>query len=143
MLGTNDVRSKVAVLEQRTNDQEKLFEKIDTAIQAMQDAATNISKMLAVHEERLDQHNKSETLMIEMIKEVKSNLEAEDVDLSERIDEVNTEVSELKKFKWLVLGIASASGFVCSILVSLASGWLTPSEINYRMDPGPAIERTK
>ena len=141
MLG--DTRSKVAVLEQRTEDQQRLFEKVDTAIQVMQEAVASVSKMLAVHDERLDQHNKTETLMIEMIKEVKTTLEAEDVDLSDRIDAVDAEVSELKKFKWLVLGIASASGFVCSILVSLASGWLTPSEINYRMDPGPAIERTR
>lgn len=141
MLG--DTRSKVAVLEQRTEDQQRLFEKVDTAIQVMQEAVASVSKMLAVHDERLDQHNKTENLMIEMIKEVKTTLEAEDVDLSDRIDAVDAEVSELKKFKWLVLGIASASGFVCSILVSLASGWLTPSEINYRMDPGPAIERTR
>mgnify|MGYP006908238121 FL=1 len=141
MLG--DTRSRVAVLEQRTEDQQRLFEKVDTAIQVMQEAVASVSKMLAVHDERLDQHNKTETLMIEMIKEVKTSLEAEDVDLSDRIDVVDNEVSELKKFKWLVLGIASASGFVCSILVSLASGWLTPSEIDYRMDPGPAIERTR
>lgn len=130
-------------MEQRTEDQQRLFEKVDTAIQVMQEAVASVSKMLAVHDERLDQHNKTETLMIEMIKEVKTSLEAEDVDLSDRIDVVDNEVSELKKFKWLVLGIASASGFVCSILVSLASGWLTPSEIDYRMDPGPAIERTR
>ena len=130
-------------MEQRTEDQQRLFEKVDTAIQVMQEAVASVSRMLAVHDERLDQHNKTETLMIEMIKEVKTSLEAEDVDLSDRIDVVDNEVAELKKFKWLVLGIASASGFVCSILVSLASGWLTPSEINYRMDPGPAIERTR
>ena len=141
MLG--DTRSRDAVLEQRTEDQQRLFEKVDTAIQVMQEAVASVSKMLAVHDERLDQHNKTETLMIEMIKEVKTSLEAEDVDLSDRIDLVDNEVSELKKFKWLVLGIASASGFVCSILVSLASGWLTPSEINYRMDPGPAIESNR
>ena len=130
-------------MEQRTEDQQRLFEKVDTAIQVMQEAVASVSRMLAVHDERLDQHNKTETLMIEMIKEVKTSLEAEDVDLSDRIDVVDNEVTELKKFKWMVLGIASASGFVCSILVSLASGWLTPSEINYRMDPGPAIERTR
>lgn len=141
MLG--DTRSRVAVLEQRTEDQQRLFEKVDTAIQVMQEAVASVSKMLAVHDERLDQHNKTETLLIEMIKEVKTSLEAEDTDLSDRIDAVEHEVTELKKFKWLLLGIASASGFVCSILVSLASGWLTPSEINYRMDPGPAIERTR
>ena len=130
-------------MEQRTEDQQRLFEKVDTAIQVMQEAVASVSKMLAVHDERLDQHGKTETLLIEMIKEVKTSLEAEDVDLSDRIDVLDNEVTELKKFKWLVLGIASASGFVCSILVSLASGWLTPSEIDYRMDPGPAIERTR
>ena len=130
-------------MEQRTEDQQRLFEKVDTAIQVMQEAVASVSKMLAVHDERLDQHGKTETLLIEMIKEVKTSLEAEDVDLSDRIDTVDAELSELKKFKWLVLGIASASGFVCSIIVSLASGYLTPEQMNYRMDPGPAIERTR
>ena len=141
MLG--DTRSKVAVLEQRSEDQQKLFEKVDTAIQVMQEAVASVSKMLAVHDERLEQHSKTETLMIEMIKEVKTSLEAEDVDLSDRIDAVDAEVSELKKFKWLVVGIASASGFVCSILVSLASGYLTPEQMNYKMDGRPALERTR
>ena len=141
MLG--DTRSKVAVLEQRSEDQQKLFEKVDTAIQVMQEAVASVSKMLAVHDERLEQHSKTETLMIEMIKEVKTSLEAEDVDLSERIDVVDAEVSELKKFKWLVVGIASASGFVCSIIVSLASGYLTPEQMDYRMDGRPALERTR
>lgn len=141
MLG--DTRSKVAVLEQRSEDQQKLFEKVDTAIQVMQEAVASVSKMLAVHDERLEQHSKTETLMIEMIKEVKVSLEAEDVDLSERIDVVDAEVSELKKFKWLVVGIASASGFVCSIIVSLASGYLTPEQMNYRIDGRPALERTR
>ena len=141
MLG--DTRSKVAVLEQRSEDQQKLFEKVDTAIQVMQEAVASVSKMLAVHDERLEQHSKTETLMIEMIKEVKTSLEAEDVDLSDRIDAVDAEVSELKKFKWLVVGIASASGFVCSILVSLASGYLTPEQMDYRMDGRPALERTR
>ena len=141
MLG--DTRSKVAVLEQRSEDQQKLFEKVDTAIQVMQEAVASVSKMLAVHDERLEQHSKTETLMIEMIKEVKTSLEAEDVDLSDRIDAVDAEVSELKKFKWLVVGIASASGFVCSIIVSLASGYLTPEQMDYRMDGRPALERTR
>ena len=125
MLGNADVKSKVAVLEQRTNDQEKLFEKIDTAIQAMQDAATNISKMLAVHEERLDQHGKTETIMIEMIKDVKSNLEAEDVDLSDRLDELDGKVEELKRFKWTAVGIGLAAGFILTSVMTFASQSLT------------------
>ena len=143
MLGNAEVKSRVAVLEQRTESNDRLFEKVDAAIQVMQEAVQSVSKMLAVHDERLEQHTRTETLMIEMIKEVKTTLEAEDVDLSDRIDEVDTKLEDLKKFKWMVLGICTASGFVASVLVSLASGWLTPSEINYKMDPGPSIEQTK
>lgn len=136
MLG-NDVRSKVAVLEQRTNDQERLFEKVDHAIQAMQEAATNIGKMLAVHEERLDQHNKTETLMIEMIREVKENLEAEDVDLADQITAVAANVDELKKFKWIAVGVGLVAGFIVTTMVSLASGLLTPANFQSRMETHP------
>lgn len=137
MLG-NDVKSKVAVLEQRTNDQERLFQKVDTAIQAMQEAATNIGKMLAVHEERLDQHNKTETLLIEMIKDVKENLEAEDVDLADQITAVAANVDELKKFKWIAVGVGLVAGFIVTTVVSLASGLLTPANIQGRMEAPPA-----
>lgn len=137
MLG-NDVKSKVAVLEQRTNAQERLFEKVDHAIQAMQEAATNIGKMLAVHEERLDQHNKTETLLIEMIKDVKENLEAEDVDLADQITAVAANVDELKKFRWIAVGVGLAAGFIVTTVVSLASGLLTPANIQSRMEAPPA-----
>jgi ElaB/YqjD/DUF883 family membrane-anchored ribosome-binding protein len=137
MLG-NDVKSKVAVLEQRTNDQERLFQKVDTAIQAMQEAATNIGKMLAVHEERLDQHNKTETLLIEMIKDVKENLEAEDVDLADQITAVASNVEELKKFRWIAVGVGLAAGFIVTTLVSLSSGLLTPANFQGRMETPPA-----
>jgi ElaB/YqjD/DUF883 family membrane-anchored ribosome-binding protein len=141
MLG--DTRSRVAVLEQRTEDQQRFFEKVDTAIQVMQEAVASVTQMLAVHNERLEQHSKTETLLVEMIKEVKTSLEAENVDLADQIHEIDQRVDELKKFKWTVVGIASATGFVCSVLVSLASGWLTPSEINYRMEAPPSVEQRR
>jgi len=143
MLGNGEVRSKVAVLEQRSEDQQRMFEKVDTAIQVMQEAVASVTQMLAVHNERLEQHNKTETLLVEMIKEVKTSLEAENVDLSDQLHDIDQRVDELKKFKWTVVGIASATGFVCSVIVSLASGWLTPSEINYRMEPPSPVEQPR
>jgi len=109
----------------------------------MQEAVASVTQMLAVHNERLEQHSKTETLLVEMIKEVKTSLEAENVDLADQIHEIDQRVDDLKKFKWTVVGIASATGFVCSVLVSLASGWLTPSEINYRMEAPPSVEQRK
>jgi len=138
MLGNTEVKSKVAVLEQRSDYQEHLIQKVDAAIQVMKDAVENVSKMLAVHNEKLEQHNKTEILMIEMIREVKENLEAEDVDLSDRIDAVDTKIEDLKKFKWIAVGVGLAAGFIVTTVVSLASGILTGENIQGRMDNQPA-----
>ncbi len=134
MLGNQEVKSKVAVLEEKSISQERLIEKVDAAIQVMKEAVENVSKMLAVHNEKLDQHNKSETLMIAMIKDVKDNLEAEDVDLGDRIDAVDTKIEELKKFKWIAVGVGLAAGFIVTTVVSLASGMLTGENIQSRID---------
>lgn len=141
MLGNSEVKSKVAVLEQRSDYQEHLIQKVDAAIQVMKDAVENVSKMLAVHNEKLEQHNKTETLMIEMIREVKENLEAEDVDLSDRIDAVDTKIEDLKKFKWIAVGVGLAAGFIVTTVVSLASGILTGENIQSRIDQAPANVR--
>lgn len=141
MLGNTEVKSKVAVLEQRSDYQEHLIQKVDAAIQVMKDAVENVSKMLAVHNEKLEQHNKTETLMIEMIREVKENLEVEDVDLSDRIDAVDTKIEDLKKFKWIAVGVGLAAGFIVTTVVSLASGMLTGENIQSRIDQAPANVR--
>jgi hypothetical protein len=141
MLGNQEVKSKVAVLEQRSDYQEHLIQKVDAAIQVMKEAVENVSKMLAVHNEKLDQHNKTETLMVEMIRGVKEDLEAEDVDLGDRIDAVDTKIEELKKFKWIAVGVGLAAGFIVTTMVSLASGILTGENIQSRMDNTPANVR--
>lgn len=141
MLGNQEVKSKVAVLEQRSDYQEHLIQKVDAAIQVMKEAVENVSKMLAVHNEKLDQHNKTETLMVEMIRGVKEDLEAEDVDLGDRIDAVDSKVEELKKFKWIAVGVGLAAGFIVTTMVSLASGILTGESIQGRMNNTPANVR--
>lgn len=141
MLGNQEVKSKIAVLEQRTDYQEHLIQKVDAAIQVMKEAVENVSKMLAVHNEKLDQHNKTETLMVEMIRGVKEDLEAEDVDLGDRIDAVDSKVEELKKFKWIAVGVGLAAGFIVTTMVSLASGILTGNNNQSRMNDTPANVR--
>lgn len=134
MLGNQEVKSKVAVLEEKSISQERLIEKVDAAIQVMKEAVENVSKMLAVHNEKLDQHNKSETLMIAMIKDVKENLEAEDVDLSDRIDELGSKIDDVKRVKWMTIGVGIFAAVLATSISTLASGWLTPGELGFRME---------
>lgn len=140
MLGNNtEVRSKVAVLEQRTDYQETLIERVDTAIHVMKDAVDNVSKMLAVHNERLDQHNRTEEVLIEMIKSTRLSLEAEDVDLSDRIHEVNQSIEELRKFKWVAVGAGICAGFILTTIVSFVTATLTSDGPAGRMVTGDPV----
>jgi uncharacterized coiled-coil protein SlyX len=130
----NDTKTRIAVLEQKSITQERLIEKVEDAIQVMKDVVENVSKMLAVHDERIEQAAKSDSIIISMLKEMKTDLEAEDIDLSDRIDEINIKVEEVRKIKWMTIGIGVFSAVLATSIATLASGWLTPGELGYRME---------
>lgn len=134
------VDTKVAVLEQKVNTYEQMMYKIEDAIHAISETNQNISKMLAVHDERLEQVMRSDEVIIKMLAEQKKSLEAEDVDLSDRIDEtevkfnekiklINEKLDEVSKIKWMTVGSAVVLAVVVTAFSSLVSGFWTPSEI--------------
>lgn len=134
------VDTKVAVLEQKVNTYEQMMYKIEDAIHAISETNQNISKMLAVHDERLEQVMRSDEVIIKMLAEQKKSLEAEDVDLSDRIDElevkinnklksINEKMEEVSKIKWMTVGSAVVLAVVVTAFSSLVSGFWTPSEI--------------
>jgi septal ring factor EnvC (AmiA/AmiB activator) len=68
MFNTNTAAdTKIAVLEERLSSYELMLNKIDEAIQLMGKTNQNISKMLAVHNERLEQCSKTDDLIVNMI----------------------------------------------------------------------------
>jgi len=145
------VDTKVAVLEQKVNTYEQMMYKIEDAIHAISETNQNISKMLAVHDERLEQVMRSDEVIIKMLAEQKKSLEAEDVDLSDRIDElevkindklktINKNLEEVSKIKWMTVGSAVVLAVVVTAFSSLVSGFWTPSEIQTHRES--RIERT-
>lgn len=145
------VDTKVAVLEQKVNTYEQMMYKIEDAIHAISETNQNISKMLAVHDERLEQVMRSDEVIIKMLAEQKKSLEAEDVDLSDRIDElevkindklksINENLEEVSKIKWMTVGSAAVLAVVVTAFSSLVSGFWTPSEIQTHRES--RIERT-
>jgi len=145
------VDTKVAVLEQKVNTYEQMMYKIEDAIHAISETNQNISKMLAVHDERLEQVMRSDEVIIKMLAEQKKSLEAEDVDLSDRIDElevkindklksINENLEEVSKIKWMTVGSAVVLAVVVTAFSSLVSGFWTPSEIQTHRES--RIERT-
>ena len=63
--------TKIAVLEERISSYETMLRKIDEAIQIMGKTSQNISKMLAVHEERIEQCHRADDYIGRLIEELK------------------------------------------------------------------------
>lgn len=121
--------TRIAVLEERLSSYEVLLNKIDEAIQLMGKTSQNISKMLAVHEERIEQCSKTDDMISNMIGELKKENKEQHKEVSDRIDKIELEVKEIGKIKWMTVGCGVLLAILTTAIASLASGWWTPSEM--------------
>ena len=121
--------TKIAVLEERLSSYEVMMRKIDEAIQIMGKTSQNISKMLAVHEEKIDQCHKADDYIGRLIEELKLENKDQHDAVSERIDKIEVEVAEIGKIKWMTVGCGVLLALLTTAFSTLASGWWTPSEM--------------
>jgi len=106
--------TKIAVLEERLSAYEIMVKKIDEAIQIMGKTSQNISKMLAVHEERIEQCNKSDDYICRLIEELKLENKDQHEVVSERIQKVEIKLEEFVKFRWIIAGAVIIISFAFS-----------------------------
>ena len=121
--------TKIAVLEERLSAYESMMRKIDEAIHIMGKTSQNISKMLAVHEEKIEQCHKADDYIGRLIEELKLENKEQHEAVSERIDKIEVEVKEIGKIKWMTVGCGILLAVLAAAFSTLASGWWTPSEM--------------
>ncbi len=115
----NDSRVEIAVLQERFKAHEQIMEKVDTAIQTLSETNQNICKMLAVHDERLDQCNK------------------DDGELCKKVEDIEIKIDNLFKFRWQVGGVLA----VAAVLIGTINAFV-PKLLTHNQTPA-TIERTK
>lgn len=126
--------TKLAILENKVSMYEKMIEKLDSAIEKISESNATITKMLAVHDEKIDNTMKNDQFIVEMVKKMESASNEENELLTQRIHKVEEQVDELSKFKWMALGIVTIVVFFVTNLSSLASGWLTSNQSGSRIE---------
>ena len=135
---------KVAVLEQKFADFASIVNKLDDAIQKMSEVNTNVIKMLAVHDERIEYGQRTDDLILKMIDDFKEENKKEHQKTKEEIADLENKVSEISKIKWMTVGIGIILAALATAVSSLASGWWTPSEMNqYQQNRLPPLDRSK
>lgn len=111
-----DSKIKVAVLEERVKIHEEMVERVDAAIQTLSETNQNICKMLAVHDERLDQCTR------------------EDISIIEKIGKMEVKLEDVSRIKWMTVGCGTVLAVLTAAFSTLASGWWSPSELQVQKE---------
>jgi hypothetical protein len=121
--------TKIAVLEERLSVYEQMMERIDTAIQKIGETSQNISQMLAIHNEKIEQCNRTDNIIVTMIEDIKKSSKEQHDEISrklgERIEKVEKKVESINQFKWKAVGAIAVVAFLIGSIPTLSS-FLTP-----------------
>ncbi len=94
-----------------------MMKKIESAIEKISETSQTISKMLAIHEERIEHTTKADEVIISMVNDIKKSNTEEHKDVLERVEEVEKTVGDLLKFRWQVAAISGAVVLLVGLVV--------------------------
>ena len=88
---------KVAVLEERLENFEMFVSKLDAAIEKIAEVNNNVSRMLAVHEERITKQEEIDSVLFDKIDKLRDKMDSDH-------DSVTKRLSSLERKLWVGLG---------------------------------------
>ena len=92
---------KVAVLEAKLENFETLVSRLDSAIEKIAEVNNNVSRMLAVHEERITKQEEIDQILFDKIDKLRDKMDSDH-------DSVTKRLSLLEKKLWIGLGAIGA-----------------------------------
>tara|TARA_B100001094_G_scaffold275639_1_gene283299 strand:- start:240 stop:641 length:402 start_codon:yes stop_codon:yes gene_type:complete len=88
---------KVAVLEERLQNFETLVSRLDSAIEKIAEVNNNVSRMLAVHEERISKQEEIDAVLFDKIDKLRDKMDSDH-------DIVTKRLSLLERKLWIGIG---------------------------------------
>jgi len=92
---------KVAILEERLQNFETLVSRLDSAIEKLAEVNNNVSRMLAVHEERITKQEDIDSVLFDKIDKLRDKMDRDH-------DIVSKRLSLLERKLWLGIGALGA-----------------------------------
>jgi len=96
---------KLAVLEQKIEDLKPIVLRIDAAIEKLSEVNTTVSRMLAVHEERLSKSEEIDSVLFAKIDELRDKMDSDH-------NSVLSRLQDLEKKVWVAIGCVVAVSFI-------------------------------
>ena len=100
-----DDQVKLAILQQRVDDIKPLLDKLDVTIEKLSEVNTTVSRMLAVHEERLSKSEEIDTVLFAQIDELRDKMDSDH-------NSVLSRLQDLEKKVWVAIGCVVAVSFI-------------------------------
>ena len=96
---------KVAILEQKLEDLKDIIVKIDDAIEKMSEVNSNVSRMLAVHEQRITKQEEVDNLLFSKIDKLRDKVDRD-------YDSIVSRVQSIEKRVWMAIGAIACITFL-------------------------------
>jgi|TARA_R100000005_G_C4829206_1_gene106495 hypothetical protein len=96
---------KVAVLDQKLEDLRDIVVRIDSAIEKLSEVNSNVSKMLAVHEERITKQEEIDTILFAKIDKLRDKMDLDH-------DKISARLSLLERRVWTAVGALAAAAIL-------------------------------
>lgn len=117
--GTTDIRVELEGIRKDLENVSSINSRLDTAIEKLADVSSSIKSMLAVHEEKIAQQERTDEIIFEKIKDRAEEIDSVYRELQREINQVErrllieikalrndigSRVTMLEKLKWVLLG---------------------------------------
>ena len=99
------LETKVAVLEEKLAVHEQMMSRIETAIEKLSEVNSNVSKMLAVHEEKIGANEKVDDILFTKIDQLGSKMDSDH-------NVVLSKIQDLEKKVWIGIGLVFCVSFI-------------------------------
>ena len=100
-----DDQVKLAVLQQKVDDLKPIIYKLDQTIEKLSEVNTTVSRMLAVHEERLSKSEEIDNVLFAKIDELRDKMDSDH-------NSVLSRLQNLEKKVWMGIGIVAVVSFL-------------------------------
>lgn len=135
-----NLETRVAIVENEVKGIFNVFDRFEKALEKLTEVSSSLKQMLAVHENRLQERDKIEPAIFDLIEkrkeehiqyvervfnEIKETQRefAQSLDRKidklakqqdDRIEDLETRIERLERWRWMLLGAGAVVGFLCS-----------------------------
>ena len=120
------IETKVAILEEKLHTTDQLMQRIESAIEKMSEVSANVTKMLAVHEQKIESNDKVDAILFAKIDQLSTKMDTDHNAVLEKLQ-------GLEKKVWIGIGIFAVVTLIINNSEMLAS-ILTQTQDNGRVE---------